>query len=110
MYVCVYKTYLRQQRSLEGDLVVVSWESWQCTGNGVGLKTSSSSPIEGKGMACLISLKLLKERGPPLQDTYMYRYVHAHIEKHRHICNTLCEKCVNLSRQSSDHIQANFTV
>lgn len=78
--VCVFilGAYLKQQRPFEGDLVVFG-ESWQCRGNGAGWRTSSSSLIEGKGMECLISLTLLKENVPPLQDTHAYRYVHVYI-------------------------------
>lgn len=67
--------------SFEGYPVVVSGESWECRGNGVGWKTSSSSLIEGKEMEHLISLKLLKEHDPHLQDTYVYRLC---TRKHRH--------------------------
>lgn len=62
----------------------------------MGWKTSSSSLIEGKGMECLISLKLLKEHDPPLQDTYVYRYVHVHIEKHRDTHKIDCMKSVSI--------------
>lgn len=81
--ICVFVlgAYLKQQRSFEGDLVVVSGESWQCRGNGVGWRTSSSSLIEGKGMECLISPTLLREHVPPLQDTHACRYVHVYVHK-----------------------------
>lgn len=61
-------------------------------------------------MKCLISLKLLKEHDPPLQDTYVYRCVHIQVEKHRHTQNRLNEKLVSFKCVSSDHTQANFTV
>lgn len=93
MCVFVLGAYLKQQRSFEGDLVVVSGEFWQCRGNGVGWRTSSSSLIEGKGMECLISPTLLREHVPPLQDTHACRYVHVYGLKNTYTHTILWKMC-----------------
>lgn len=91
--MCVGEADLRQQRSSEGDLVV-SGESWLCTGSGGGWRTSSSSLTEAKGMERLISLKLLKEHVLPLQDTHAYRYVQqTHTKSSIYKRNHLCSPC-----------------